>query len=403
MHEFLILLKYEYKKIWKRKSTGISLLLLLILTLAIGMTGITGYSYVDGKKAASHYDDMVTDRAYEKALAGRNIGKELILEAQEGYSHIDPDSRYTLTEEYQEYARPYSAIRALVLPVYCPGNTMDIHQLLMLKEADAQGFYELRNARLLKNLQSLNLTKKEEALHLKLNAGLKTPFIFEYTEGYHSFLSSVFPVALFILFITAVCLAPVFAGEYTANTAQLILSAKRRNRETAAKLTAGITFSVLISILYLSILLLEGCIIYGFEGAGAPVQLVNIMTAYPLTMLGSCGLLILCNAAVNLLLAGITLLLSSKFKSPFGVIVLVSALLFAPLFIKVSENIRNLYDLVRMLPVNMLDINVVFGSYLYRVFNFTLVPYLFIPLFSLVLTCLFLLFARRSFHRHQVG
>lgn len=402
MNEFLILLKFEYKKIFKKKSTGISLLLLLIITLAIGMTGIQGYSYVDGKKATSHYDDMVTDRAYEKALSGRSLDKELILETQQAYRHINPDTRFMLTEEYQLYARPYSVIRGIILEVYSPGKTMDIERLLNLKQEEAKNFYELRNAQLLRELEGLNLSKAEMNKHLRLNAQVKTPFTFEYSGGYKNFLLSAFPIGLFVVFSTAICLAPVFAGEYTSNTAPIILSSKHRNMETAAKLVTGITFSISMSIIYLSVTLLECCCIYGFGGAGAPVQLLNVLMSYPLTMLNSCGLLILCNVTVNLLVAGITLLLSSRLKSPFGVIILVSLLLFAPLLIKVSENIRSLYDLVHMLPSNMLDINVVFGRYMYHFLASPVLPYLYIPLFCIVLSCCLMLFTFRSFHKHQV-
>ena len=402
MNEFLILLKFEYKKIFKKKSTGISLLLLLIITLAIGMTGIAGYSYIDGKKATSHYDDMVTDRAFAIALSGRSIEEDIILETQNAYKHINPDSRYMLTEEYQLYTRPYSAIKGIILEVYSPGKTMEVNKLLTLTQEDAQDFYNHRTDKLLTELKSLNLSKAEINKQLSLNAQVKTPLTFEYSGGYKNFLISAFPISLFIVFCTAICLAPVFAGEYTSNTAPVILSSKHRNMETAAKLVTGITFSLSMSIIYLSVTLLECCCIYGFGGAGAPVQLIDVLMSYPLTMLNSCGLLILCNATVNLLIAGITLLLSSRFKSPFGVIILVSLMLFAPLFIKVSDNIRSLYDLVHMLPSNMLDINVVFGRHMYHFLSSPVLPYLYIPLFCIVLSCCLMLFTYRNFHKHQV-
>lgn len=55
----------------------------------------------------------------------------------------------------------------------------------------------------------------------------------------------------------------------------------------------------------------------------------------------------------NLLTSGITLLLSSKFKSPFGVIIISGVIIMAPMFVNPPDTNILLNNLLCLLPANM--------------------------------------------------
>ena len=109
------LYKYEVKKILVRKIVWITLLICMLGIVVTICANLTGTYYVDGEAVDTHYHMFQVDQAYYKALSGRAIDQELLDEMWEAYGRIPSGAeRYTLTEEYQTYARPYSDIFNLV-------------------------------------------------------------------------------------------------------------------------------------------------------------------------------------------------------------------------------------------------------------------------------------------------
>lgn len=62
-------------------------------------------------------------------------------------------------------------------------------------------------------------------------------------------------------------------------------------------------------------------------------MILTPLSVYPLKMEGLAVICTICVHFANLLTAGITLLLSSKFKSPFGVIIISGVIIMAPMFV----------------------------------------------------------------------
>ena len=105
------LFMYELKKLTNRKMVWVSLAVSLLLCLFTVCSPLIGSYSVDGKRIRSNYEEFQIDKAYQKALDGRVIDEVLIKEMQEAYAKVPLDvEQYSLTAEYQKYARPYSAI-----------------------------------------------------------------------------------------------------------------------------------------------------------------------------------------------------------------------------------------------------------------------------------------------------
>ncbi len=112
MNNFTALYRYEWKKLWQKKLVW---LMFLLLAVTIGFSccaDLIGAYYVEGVAVDTNYHMFVTDTAYAKALSGRAIDQALLEETITAYGKIpeNPGTNYSLTEEYQRYARPYSAI-----------------------------------------------------------------------------------------------------------------------------------------------------------------------------------------------------------------------------------------------------------------------------------------------------
>ena len=127
-----------------------------------------------------------------------------------------------------------------------------------------------------------------------------------------------------------------------------------------------------------------------------------LLSPYPLSMGQTAWLLAASTFFACLMTAAVTMLLSAKLKSPFGVIILVGLLLIVPMFLNVPESNIVLYNLFHLLPANMMPLWAVTDGIQYELFGLVFRPYVFFRLFA-VLICVFLApFAYRSFKNHQI-
>lgn len=81
MSSFLRLVGFEYKKILHKRSVRIVLLLAVLVTAVSVWGTLFGNSYVGGEVYESNYAAMVKDRGYARALAGRALDGDLLMEA----------------------------------------------------------------------------------------------------------------------------------------------------------------------------------------------------------------------------------------------------------------------------------------------------------------------------------
>lgn len=403
MSVFWNLVFFEYKKILHKKSVRIALFLAVIVT-AIGAGGtLIGSNLIEGE-AESNYDVMVKDRSYLRAFSGREIDAKLIMEAVQAYSHIPPKDRDIETSEYQDFARPYSEIYSISRTVFSTASrqfNMEDFQVLTAEQANQ--FYVTRHNKQVQLVEATNMGDKAKEKVLGLDAQIKIPFTFYYTGGYSRFFALILTFGLIAAFVTAICVAPLFAGEYSSGVDQLILASKHgKNKLIAAKLFTGFSLAAGICLTLIAVGYYFSVFLFGFDGSDAPFQLYRTMSPYPLNM-GQIALLItVCTFFACLMTAAITMLLSARLKSPFSVIILVTLLLITPMLIYIPETNIILHNLVNLLPINMMALWTATGSIQYELFGLIVSPYVFLPVFASVVSIFLTPFAYLFFKNHQV-
>jgi ABC-type transport system involved in multi-copper enzyme maturation permease subunit len=405
MNSFWRLVGYEYKKVFYKRSILMLLVLSVVVTAASVWGILLGSTYVDGELFESHYDGMVKDRAYARSLAGRQINAELIMEAAQAYARLPKKDRYMDTLEYQTLARPYSEIYNISRTVYNTSSrrfNMEDFQALTTEQADQ--FYTLRRDKQVQAVEETEMSNKAKEKVLALDRQIHTPFIFSYTDGYTRFFTLMYPMGMMAAFVMAICIAPLFSGEYTSGADQLILAARHgKHRLIQSKLFAGFSIAAAIALVLMAVSFILSMLTFGFDGASAPLQLYYPMSPYPLTMAQTALLLAICTFFACLLTAAITMLLSAKFKSSFGVIIVTSLLLIVPMFITVSYDHVVLYNLFHLLPSNMMEFGSITSPIQYELFALTLSPFVLLPLFASATSILLVPFAYRSFKNHQIA
>lgn len=403
MNNLLTLIRYEYKKLLIRRSTWIVLSFTFLITLFSCFGDLLGNVYVEGKPVSTHYEGMITDRSYERVLSGRELDEMLISEMQEAYGHVPEVPLYSATEEYQRYARPYSAIYGLVRSVTREFQNTDDTELDAL-EVEGSQYYGLRKEALLKRWKDENLTSAEVMKHLKMNEQVKTPFVFGYTDGYNSILSRMYTIGMILTMALAICLAPVFANEFSDKTDQLILTSKwGKNKAILAKLLTGMSFGLIITVFVLLVQIIPTLCIYGFDGWNAQIQLLNVMITYPFTVLE--GVLIVSGLAVlsSLLITSLSLFLSARLKNASAVIVAISTYSIVIMFLNIPAQYRFLYQLVKAMPINILNRNGALSDYFILIFGKCVPVYQAVPIIYGVISIFLLISGYRAFKKHQIS
>lgn len=347
MNNFTILVRYELKKIFGRRLVQCTLAAALLVCVCPIVMPLLGDYVVNGEKVDTNYHMMQVDRAYMEKLNGRLIDKALIKETLRGYGMIPKGaSPYIATEEYQEYARPYSAIFNFVRD----NGKMTFEQALEWEADDAD--LRLKRQKMLESAYDAYwLSEQEKNFWRQQEERLEWPIRFEITEGWYSLFAALSTLCFVVPLCLAVCLAGVFPEEHARRTDQLILCARKgRNTAYLAKLSAGILFSAICALAVTAVIFLLGLAVYGTDGFHAAFQL--IYAEYPMPLKAGQAVLIMYGilVAASVLFAALILFLSEAFHNGMAALSVIAAYLILAMIVIVPENLRALGQIWDWLP-----------------------------------------------------
>lgn len=236
---------------------------------------------------------------------------------------------------------------------------------------------------------------------------LETPLPYGWTEGYSRFNQLVGFNGIFLGFAISICLAPLFAGEYTSRVDQLILTSKfGKSKVISAKLIMGFSFALISAIAINLILLLEIGMIYGLESWNLPVQSSYnaFLLSLPMNFLEMTAIVVMYQVAAICMVAAVMIFCSQRMRSPFGVIIVATLLLFVPLLLGgVSPSNRLLYMLVHFLPTGINEGWGIFDDCLIPVGSGYYYIYQVVPVIYLVLSAVSVILVYRGFRKRQIG
>jgi len=368
MNQFGRLYYYEMKKLLKRKIVWIALLIGIIAVMITILGELIGYYYIDNKKIDTKYHMYLTDRDYQKKLEGRAIDQSLLEEMTKAYRKIPITAEhYSVTEEYQTYARPYSVIFSFVQ------DTTQMTRLELTRWIpELKDLYTKRQAMLEEHWQSEFLSDGEVEFWRQKEAKLKWPFVYQITESYEILLSAITTVGLLVLLIVSVCLSSLFMEEHTRKTDQLILCSKfGKNIAYWAKFFAGISFATGTALLLLTFAVLLAFGAYGIGDFNAMIQLVFAQYSYSLTAGQMVLILYGCVLATTMVYSALIMLLSEMCHNSIATLAITSGMLIfsmigsVPFQYRVLSQIWNWLPSGFLAPWNIFDVRLllIFGHY----------------------------------------
>ncbi|MCM1553662.1 MAG: hypothetical protein NC092_13375 [Butyrivibrio sp.] len=399
MSHFKTLYLYEMKKILKRKLIWITLLICMAVLGMVVTSSLFGTYWVDGKEVDTHYHMYQVDMAYRKALSGRAVNQELLQETMEAYGKIPrEEARYTLTEEYQTYARPYSEIFNFIRN----GLGRNIDDIWDWSPNEEE-FYAARLEQLEENWRALRLSEAEKEFWRKKEAQIQKPITYFYQDGYIHALYTLNTAGLCMLLFVAISLSNLFAEEHVRRTDQMILSsAKGKTLAFWAKISAGISVAVLGAALMAAVVMGLALGIFGAAGFHAVLQFCYFDYSYPLTIGQACLLAYGIFILAAIVQAVFVMVLSEALHNNLATLAVATVLIIAGGVFNIPEQYRVPSQIWNSLPITYLNIQNIFDERTIPIFGHCFASWQIVPVIYMICSAVIAVIGRRIYSGYQV-
>lgn len=403
MNNLGVLYRYEYKKLLSKKIVWISFSLCIITIVISLFAPFWGSYYAEGEFVDTNYNMYQIDKQYSEALSGREINQELLEETIAAYRKIPEITgleNYTLTEEYQQYARPYSEIFNFIR-----GTTgMQTSEVILSWQPNEDDLYAKRQTWLTSLWEDLGLSKGEMDFWSKQEEQIEIPYVYQEYYGYDTMISIYQTVGLFVLMLIAICLSGIFSNEHTKKTDQIILSSPLgKERLYWAKIATGISFAAISTILFFVITVVTTICLYGTEGFHAAFQFIYIGNSAPVTC-GQAVLIAYGNMVIATVIISIfVMVLSELLRSNIATLAISTGLLIIAMIVMIPEQYRVLSQIWNWFPWCFLTPWNVFGNYTISIFGHYLTSWQAVPIIYIITSMMIAAIGKPVYQRFQVS
>ncbi len=402
MDNFGVLYRYECKKLLSRKIVWISFSLCIITIVVSLLAPFLGSYYAEGEFIDTNYRMQQIDKRYSEALSGREINQELLEETIAAYRKI-PDvagMNYTMTEEYQQYARPYSEIFNFIRRT----TGMQTSEVIRAWQPDENDLYAKRQIWLTSSWKDLGLSKGEMDFWREREEQIKTPYVYQEYRVYDIMISSYQTVGLFVWMLLAICLSGIFSDEHTRKTDQIILSSPLGKKKLYwAKIVTGVSFAAISTILLFTFLFVIAICLYGMEGFQAAFQFIYTDNSDNIT----CGQAVMI-AYGNMIIAAVitsvfVMVLSELLRSNIAAVAISTGLLILNMIVMIPAQYRVLAQIWAWLPWCFLTPWNVFSNYTISIFGHYLTSWQAVPMIYMITSVMLAVIGKPIYQRFQVS
>lgn len=405
------LIKYEFLKIAKRRSTLIIMLASIIITaLLFGLPVLQFQTYdkgelrkgLDGiryeRSIMSGKDVLITDKYAAEVIDEVNG----LFEDPENVG-TDGTESFLIGDAYWEHIAPKESLIDLIASAYArPGESAGYTSIPGIVSEGMAGFDQARKEKIRAVIGSpsrdLSDSQKDYWLSMTEKSGVLR---YGYHKGWEIIHTS-FELLIFAVLACCMAIAPVFAGEYQNGTDAVILAARYgKTKLINAKIAASMLFGIPAFLIHVAVAFGIPLLFFGVEGWDLPLQVLGLTIPYPWTIGGAVlrtvGVILL----VLIAMIALTLMLSAKMKSPFAVLAVLLPVILVPMFFMPNGTSGAINQILFLLPYRAMVPEI--GKYISYSFGSVTAGLAEVrAAFYLILTIVFIPLCRRAFKKHQV-
>lgn len=284
-------------------------------------------------------DEIANQLAWAEPWRGELTGEQLaaaqaiVYDLYRDPANLGPDGEVT-NEAWDAVIRPMGSMTNTLMNIaagvyglpYAAWGELEPDRLLT--------YYEDRSDAVDRWLQSQFADPADRAVFEAQEAGVQTPFVYDWYSGQVTILQTIQDTMLGICLLLGVALAPLFCGEVQSGVLAVSHCTRQgRGRLAAAKVGAALTVAVGAWAVSSALLVASQLYFFGTRGLDCPIQLLKPLATAPLTF-GDCEVYALVfGLACCLGTVGITAGLSGVASASFPVMAGVFGLLvLLPMF-----------------------------------------------------------------------
>ena len=378
----------EHKKLWRKMSTRISVLLCFI------------YVVIFGSILSFQWFSFGSSDDYTSAFGNNFDGYGMIRDSQEHSlefgGELTDESLQKLVRDYQEIKaagidreleKTDSHIINSWLGMLYPELLDTGSDKTMMSYVDPKNltdFYERRQNALEDFLENNGQTGAEKDYLLRINAEVKKPFQYEWTEGWSNLLGSmVADMGTVMALFLAITLSSIFAGEWHDNTSSLVLTTRNGWKRIAlAKICTGLSFTTEFFVIIMMGSIVSQIFFLGTTGWDMPIQTIKLIAIVPMNMLQAeiYEYAFVFLGAIGF--AGVIMFISAKTRSNVSALLFSLAIVYGPIMITdyLPYGVQKALDLIPLVgsgaDIFRTNTFCIFGKYVWSPYLLLIVPVL---------------------------
>ncbi len=324
------MLRYEIKKVFSESKNRMAVIVLFVILVITSVLTINKVEYVDEKvnhsvgisaardlrEAKNEWKGYLTEDTLSKALEENrtiNSSKEALSD--------------DITEQNKAYAKKQGIAGIMDVIIYAFSDYRDYNYYAAdhVSDDEVGTIYEKRISTLKEWLDSgkETFTQVEKDFMIQKYEELKTPFYYEYMDGWAALLQNISTFILLLALVIGFLVSGIFSDEFQSKADSIFFSARfGRSRGISAKVGAGFCittgFYVIFVLLYTFIVLF----VLGVDGANCPIQLDLWRSVYNITFLQAYLFIVLGGYIGTIFASTLAMLVSALTRStPTAIIV----------------------------------------------------------------------------------
>lgn len=373
----MIMTCFELKKILSKPVNKIVFIILAVSLCVVSYFAVGYASYVDEngetsigiaaasalREAKNKWAGYITDDVLRKVLE-----ENALINNSDEYLSED------VTENNKAYSKKqgFSDIREMINRAFGSFQSYNYYRADSVTQEEIGSFYDRRTANLVEWLKSdeqeNRYSEQEQQFLIAQYEKLKTPFYYEYADGWEALLEYAPTIIMLVVLITGFLVSGIFSDEIQLKADSIFFSTKLgRNKAITAKIKAG--FIVITSIYWITIVLYSGIVlaVLGIGGADCAIQngFSSWKSFYNITYLQNYLLTVLGGYLGSLFILFLSMLASAKTRSKALAVTIPFILLFIPSFL---SGISVLSEVLGLLPDQLLQVSTAIKTFnLYQI------------------------------------
>lgn len=329
----------EHKKLWRKKSVKISVLLCFIYMVVFGnILSFQWFSFGSSDDYTSAFGnnfngyEVIRNRQEYSLMFGGKLTDECLQQLVKDYQSMETAGREDDLEK-TDWATINSWLETLYPELR---DTQNPKTMISYVDADKlTDFYGRRQKAVEDFLENNGQVGKEKEYLLEMNKNVEEPFQYQWAGGWSQILGSmVSDIGVVMALFLAIVLSPLYAGEWYNNTSSLVLTTRNGwNQVAFAKIFTGIAFTVELFLMLFIGAVASQLFYLGTVGWDMPLQVIKLIAIAPMNMLQAESFEYAFAFLGSIGFCGVVMLISSAVKSNVLALLFSLAVVYGPMII----------------------------------------------------------------------